>query len=53
MTQESIAALLGMNRATLVRALHQLKEAGAIKEATLHMLEIGNLETLKKISGGG
>lgn len=52
MTQEAMAALLGMNRATLVRSLHELRKCGAIKRCTKHMLEIGDIEALREFAEG-
>lgn len=51
MTQEALAMLLGMNRATLVRALHELKKCGAVRKFTRHALEIADLELLRKLGG--
>lgn len=50
MTQEAMAALLGMNRATLVRSLHELRKRGAIKRCTKHMLEIGDMNILREFA---
>ena len=50
MTQESMATLLGIDRATLVRALRILREKGAIGRSTKHSLEILNLDLLRSLS---
>lgn len=50
MTQEAMAALLGMNRATMVRSLRELKQKGAILCSTKHILKISDLELLRKLS---
>lgn len=47
MSQEAMATLLGMNRATLVRSLHELRKNGAIKRCAKHALEIGDLDVLQ------
>lgn len=50
MTQESLSILLGMNRATLVRALRELKACGAIRRFTKNRLEIADFELLRKLA---
>ena len=51
MTQEGLATLLGMHRATLVRALHELRRQGALLRFTKRRVEIGDVELLKKLAG--
>lgn len=50
MTQEDLAVLLGMHRATLVRALHELKERGALLRFTKRRVEIGDAELLRQLA---
>ena len=51
MTQEDLAALLGMHRATLVRALRELRRQGALLRFTKHRVEIGDMELLHQLAG--
>ncbi|MBD5646937.1 MAG: Crp/Fnr family transcriptional regulator [Desulfovibrio sp.] len=51
MTQEDLATLLGMHRATLVRALHELRRQGALLRFTKRRVEIGDMEILKRLAG--
>lgn len=50
LTQEDLALLLGMHRGTVVRALHELRECGAIRKFSKHCLEIGDVELLRQIA---
>lgn len=50
MTQEDLAVLLGMHRATLVRVLHELKRQGALLRFTKRRVEIGDAELLKRLA---
>ena len=51
MTQEDLATLLGMHRATLVRALRELRRQGALLRFTKHRVEIGDMELLHQLAG--
>lgn len=51
LTQEALAILLGMNRATIVRALKDLKDSGALLKFTKHKLILGDIDLLKKLAG--
>lgn len=50
MTQEDLAVLLGMHRATLVRALRELRQQGALLRFTKRRVEIGDAELLKRLA---
>lgn len=51
LTQQDIATLLGLHRASVVRALAELRRLGAIVTFTKHSLKIGDLAMLETLSG--
>lgn len=50
MTQQEVADLLGIHRATLARALHRLKQLGVITAFTRREVRIGNWEMLEEFA---
>lgn len=50
MTQDELAILLGIHRATLVRALHELRLCGALLRFTKHRLHIGDMTLLQELA---
>lgn len=50
MTQQELATLLGLHRATLVRTINHLKNAGVIAGFTKNSLRISDLEALRRLA---
>lgn len=50
LSQQDVARTLGMHRASVVRAIADLRKLGAIRQFTKRSLEIGNLELLCKLA---
>jgi cAMP-binding proteins - catabolite gene activator and regulatory subunit of cAMP-dependent protein kinases len=51
MTQQEVADLIGMHRATLARALQKLKRMGVIEKFTATSVRISDYATLEKLAG--
>ena len=50
MTQQELAALLGVNRTTLTRSLGKLRDMGVISAYTKHCLAITDVRKLQELA---
>lgn len=50
LTQQDLASMLGIHRATLVRCIHALREQGIINRFTKNILDITDAEALRRLA---
>lgn len=50
MTQDKLATILGVHRATLARAIFKLKQLNVINKISFHKVEITDLNLLKELA---